>query len=53
MTPDQAVAWLFMVFTSLIFVLRSENRMVVRFFTGILTGAYLILFVTVFALIIR
>lgn len=49
MTTDQIVVWLLMVFTSVMFVVRSPVRIVVRFFSGVLIGAYLILFVTVFA----
>ena len=49
MTTDQIVVCLLMVFTSVMFVIRSPVRIVVRFFSGVLIGAYLILFVTVFA----
>lgn len=49
MTPDEVTVWLLMVFTSVIFVVRSPNRLVRRFFTGVLAGSYGILFVTVFA----
>lgn len=52
MTTDQIVVWLLMVFTSVMFVVRSPVRIVVRFFSGMLIGAYLILFVTVFARIL-
>ena len=52
MTTDQIVVWLLMVFTSVMFVVRSPVRIVVRFFSGVLIGAYLILFVTVFARIL-
>ena len=46
MTTDQIVSWLLMVFTSVIFVVRSPVRLVRRFFSGVLLGAYLILFFT-------
>ena len=49
MTTDQIVVWLLMVFTSVMFVVRSPVRIVVRLFSGVLIGAYLILFVTFFA----
>lgn len=49
MTTDQIVVWILMVFTSVMFVVRSPVRIVVRFFSGVLIGAYLILFVTFFA----
>lgn len=52
MTTDQIAVWLLMVFTSVMFVVRSPVRIVVRFFSGVLIGAYLILFVTVFARIL-
>ncbi len=47
MTTDQIVVWLLMVFTSVMFVVRSPTRIVVRFFSGVLIGAYLILIFTV------
>ena len=46
MTTDQIVVWLLMVFTSVMFVVRSPVRPVRRFFSGVLLGAYLILFFT-------
>lgn len=49
MTTDQIVVWLLMVFTSVMFVVRSPVKIVVRFFSGVLIGAYLILLVTFFA----
>lgn len=52
MTPDEVTVWLLMVFTSVIFVLRTKNRLVARFFIGVLGGAYGIMFVTVFARIL-
>lgn len=52
MTTDQTVVWLLMVAVSVMFVTRSPVRIVVRFFSGVLIGAYLILLVTVFASIL-
>ena len=48
MTTDQTVVWLLMVAVSVLFVTRSPVRIVVRFFSGVLLGAYLIWFVTIF-----
>ena len=49
MTTDETVVWLLMVAVSVLFVTRSPDRIVVRFFSGVLLGAYLIWFVTIFA----
>lgn len=46
MTTEQTVVWLLMVAVSVMFVTRSNDRIVVRFFSGVLLGAYLILSVT-------
>lgn len=49
MTTDETVVWLLMVAVSVLFVTRSPYRIVVRLFSGVLLGAYLIWFVVIFA----
>lgn len=52
MTPDQAVVWVFSVFISAVFVVRSEDSLVRRFFIGVLIGDYIVVFLTIFAHIV-